>query len=177
MLALQTGVAPLQEVVHVPHWDAVETSVSQPASGSLSQCAKPSRQVTAQLPASQLALEASTFGKAVQSMAQSPQWWTSISVSTQLAPHRTSLDAQLGPESVAVSMSGETLMSCSNSMSSASASRTSASRPSASKPAASVSMVASETPASKSSAGRTGKQPRNGSHHSCASQRLSSGSE
>ncbi len=74
----QIGVVPLQGLVQAPQAAGLVRLVSQP--GAVVQSPNPGRQAptSEQAPITHCAFEPSTLGSAVQSLAQLPQWCTSL---------------------------------------------------------------------------------------------------
>jgi hypothetical protein len=89
--AAHNGASEEHALVQLPQCVAVVTSVSQPVSGSAPQCAKPVAHDVAgmtQWPSAHVIPSAEpTCIKAAQSWLHAPQFWGSLDVSMQRAPH------------------------------------------------------------------------------------------
>ena len=105
----QSGVGSVQPVTQLPQRNEVVTAVSQPVLGLPVQLSRPSMQALRRLhtPRSQVTREASTPGRAVQSLPHRPQLRVSVSVSTQTEPQTMRQTSARGPVSTAGTSAGE----------------------------------------------------------------------
>jgi hypothetical protein len=101
-------VGSVQPVTQLPQRNEVVTAVSQPVLGLPVQLRRPSMQALRRLhtPRSQVTREASTPGRAVQSLPQRPQLRVSVSVSTQTVPQTMRHTSGRGPVSTMGTSSG-----------------------------------------------------------------------